>query len=79
MVETKVKRGSVSWAYIYVALAFAISIEGQIISMIEPLPWLWKIIAYALLVVVTCWIFLWFDWVPNKLIRLKNWYENRYR
>ena len=45
-VSATVKRGPESWAYIYIALGFVLSIEGTIIGMITPLVFPWNLIAY---------------------------------
>ena len=75
----KVKRGPESWAYIYVALGFALAIEGTIIQMITPLTFPWNILAYAVLSVVTGWLFIRSGRVQDKLIGIKNRYESEAR
>ncbi|HUD25163.1 MAG TPA: hypothetical protein VMQ45_05735 [Burkholderiaceae bacterium] len=40
--DTTAKRGGESWTYFYVALGFALSIEGTFIGMIQPLAFPWN-------------------------------------
>lgn len=77
--DAAVTRGQESWAYIYVTLGFALTIESTIIGMMTPLLFPWNIIAYAVLAAVTGWLFIDNGWVHNKLIGLKIRYENRLR
>lgn len=78
-VNTKVKRGPESWAYIYVALGFALAIGGTIIQMITPLIFPWNLIAYALFATFTVWLFINNAWFQNKLIGMKMRYEEKSR
>ena len=78
-VDPKVVRGKESWAYIYVALAFALAIEGTIIQMITPLVFPYNILLYALTSAVTVWLFLFNGRFHNKLIALKGSYESKPR
>ena len=78
-IEKKVTRGSESWAYIYVALGFALAIEGTIIQMITPLEFPWNIAVYVLFGLFTAWLFVGHGWFQNKLIGLKIRYENKAR
>ena len=75
----KVTRGQESWAYIYVALGFAVTIEGTIVSMITPLNFPWNLIAYGFASAVTFYLFLGNRWFLNKLIGSKIKYENASR
>ncbi len=72
----KVIRGPESWAYIYVFLGFAIAIEGTMISMVTSLCFPWNELVFALVAVVTIYLFLFNGWFQNKIIGLKSWYEN---
>ena len=75
-----VKRGPASWAYIYVALGFALTIEGTIIQMTTPpLKFPWNLIAYGVLGALTFWMFLFNGWFQNKLIGIKTKYEDQPR
>jgi hypothetical protein len=78
-VDAKVKRGSDSWAYIYIFLGFVLSIEGTAIGMIDPVWWLYRLLGFGVLLVVTCWLFLFNGWFQNKLIGLKCLYESKAR
>jgi hypothetical protein len=75
----RVRRDQASWAYIYIALGFALSIEGTIIQLITPLKFPWNLIAYLVVGFLTGYAFIKSAWVQNKLIGLKNRYEDKYR
>lgn len=75
----QVTRGPETWAYIYVALGFALAIEGTIVQMITPLSFPWSIITYAILGTATFWLFLRSGHFQNKLIGIKNRYESMAR
>lgn len=75
-VETRVRRGPESWAYIYIVLGFVVTIESTIIGMMTPLMFPWNIIVFLALAAVTVWQFIDNEWLHNKLIGLKNRYEN---
>ena len=77
--DADVIRGRQSWDYFYVALAFALTLEGETIQMIAPLIFPWNVIAYAALGTLTFWLFLFNGWFQNKLIGLKSRYEERAR
>ena len=73
-----VKRGPASWAYIYVTLGFALTIEGTIIQMTTPpLKFPWNLVTYFALGVSTFWLFISNGWFQNKLIGLKSKYEDQ--
>lgn len=78
-VSKRVKRGEKSWNYIYIALAFVLSFEGTFIQMITPLLWPYNVIAYVIVFVLTCWLFLSNGWFQNKLIGIKTKYEDTAR
>jgi hypothetical protein len=73
-----VKRGPVSWAYIYTTLGFALTIEAAIIGM-TPVSFPLNLAVYAGKAVVTVWLFIDNGWFQNKLIGLKIRYENKQR
>ena len=70
-----VQRGPESWQYIYTTLGFALTIEATIISMVEPLWWLWKLAAYAVISIITFLTFIRSGRFQNKLIGWKTAYE----
>jgi hypothetical protein len=78
-VDLKVIRGHASRAYFYVAWGFLFSIEGSIVPMFEPLKFPWNLAVYVVVIAITTWLLFWNSWVRNKLIVLKNWYENKAR
>jgi hypothetical protein len=79
-VSATVTRGPASWAYIYVALGFALAIEGTVIQMTTPpLVFPCNLLAYGVLGAVTFWLFVFNGWFQNKLIGLKNRYESQAR
>jgi hypothetical protein len=73
-----VKRGKETWNYIYIMLGFAISIEGSVVQMLQMSP-LWSIGSYLVIATITTWSFLDNRWVHDKLVRLKNRYEEKER
>jgi hypothetical protein len=75
----KVTRGPEGWAYIYIALGFALSIEATIVQMIDPLHFPWNLAAYAVIALSTAWLFLSSGWFHTKLIGWKNRYEGKSR
>jgi hypothetical protein len=75
----KVTRGPEGWAYIYIALGFALSIEATIVQMIDPLHFPWNLAAYAVIALSTAWLFLSSGWFHNKLIGWKDRYEGKSR
>jgi hypothetical protein len=76
-VEATVRRGPESWAYIYVALGFALTIEGTFIDMALPFPW--NLLSYLVVGALTLWMFLFNGWFQNKLIGLRARYEDASR
>lgn len=77
--EITVTRGPVSWNYIYVALGFAIAIEGTIIQMITPLIFPWNVIVFAVCSALTFYLFLANGRFQNQILSLKGRYENKPR
>lgn len=72
-----VTRGPESWASIYVALGFTLSIEGTAISMFPYFPW--NLAAYAVIAALTIILFLSSGWFQNKLLGWKGKYEQKAR
>jgi uncharacterized membrane protein len=77
--EGKIIRGTQSWEYIYVALGFAIAIEGTVVQMITPLVFPWNILVYAVLAFITFRLFISSDRFQNKLLSIKRAYEDKPR
>ena len=77
--DATVTRGPVSWAYIYVALGFALAIEGTVIQMSTPLMFPWNVGTFACVGALAFWLFLFNGWFQNKLLGLKNKYEMKAR
>jgi hypothetical protein len=77
-VVTGVKRGQSTWAYIYVFLGFALTIEGNVIQMLQ-ISAFCEIASFVVIGFATGWLFLDNAWFQNKLVRLKNTYEEKTR
>jgi hypothetical protein len=77
-VKMGVKRGPQTWAFIYVTLGFALSIEGTIIGFTS-FDFTTKLISFAVLAGVTFWLFMDNAWFQNKLVTLKTHYEDKDR
>jgi hypothetical protein len=73
------KRGPETWAYIYTALGFVLTIESTIIGMMTPLMFPWNVIVFVALAAITGWAFIESKWVHDKLVKLKTRYENKAR
>jgi uncharacterized membrane protein len=73
----EIRRRSDSWMFIYVALGFALSIEGTFLQMIEPLRFPYNLIFYTAFIAVTTWLFICNRWFQNKLIALKRRYKDK--
>ena len=78
-VEAKVIRGEQSWNFIYIALGFALAIEGTVIQMFTPLTFPYNLLLYAFGATATGWLFICHGRFQNKLIALKLSYESRPR
>ena len=76
-VSMTVRRGQNTWNFIYIMLAFALSIEGTVIQMI-PDFFPWNILAYVVVGTATAWLFLDNGWFQNKLVGWRS-YEDRER
>jgi hypothetical protein len=73
--NARVRRGDESWAYIYVALGFALSIEGTIVQMLffeRP----WNAVLYLALMVGTVRLFVFSGQFQDWLFGLKERVEN---
>jgi hypothetical protein len=77
--EATVVRGKQSWDFIYIALGFALAIEGTVIQMITPLAFPWNILLYALAASVTVWVLIFNGRFQNRLMAMKQAYENQAR
>lgn len=77
--DAKVTRGPDSWRYFYTVMGLTIAIEGNVIRMIDPLHWPWNLIAYIIAGGLTIYCFMASGWFQNKLIGIKNQYENQPR
>jgi hypothetical protein len=75
--DATVTRGPESWASIYVALGFTLSIEGTAISMVPCFPW--NLVAYAVLAAITICLFISSGRFQNKLLGWKGKYEQKAR
>jgi hypothetical protein len=64
--------------FIYIALGFALSIEGTILQMI-PLRFPYNLFPYVALMTATSWLFICNGWFQNKLIWMKGLYEKKAR
>ena len=78
-VSASVRRGAESWTYIYVMLGFALTIEATVVTMIEPLKFPWNLVVYAIIGIITFWLFIDNGWFQNKLISMKLKYEDKSR
>jgi hypothetical protein len=74
---SSVIRGQKSWAYIYIALGFILSIEGTIVGLVTPLSFPWNLILYLALGSITAWLFIDCGWFQNKLMAMKARYEQK--
>jgi hypothetical protein len=77
-VRLGIRRGPESWQYIYIALGFAISIEGTIITML-PIERPFNLSTFIIFAVVTGWYFLNNKWLQNALIEFKGKIEDKIR
>jgi hypothetical protein len=79
-VEAETIRGEKSWQFIYIALGFAISIEGTLIQMISPpLTFPSSIILYGAVASVTFYLCICNYRFQNRILRMKRAYEDRSR
>ena len=74
----KVKRGPESWAFIYIFLGFALTIESTVVTMV-PLQWPCNVLAFGAVAAASTWAFLGWGWFQNKLIGIKTKYEGAER
>jgi hypothetical protein len=77
--EPTVIRGEKSWNFIYIALGFALTIEGTVIQMFTPLTFPCNLLLYALGAAATAWLFICNGRFQNRLITMKKTYESRPR
>lgn len=74
----QVTRAGRSWNYIYIALGFTLTIEGNAISMFNVCSW-GKLAIYAAASVGTGWLFLESGRFQNWLIGIQGKIENKAR
>jgi hypothetical protein len=77
--DVSVTRGKASWDFIYIFLGFTLSFEGTLIQLIQPLCWPCNLILYVIAFMFTVYLFLFNGWFQNKLILMRNNYENTSR
>jgi hypothetical protein len=78
--DANTARGAESWTFIiYIALGFALAIEGTIIQMITPWVFPWNLVVYLVFGAATFWVFICNGWFQERLIRLKIKYESKAR
>jgi hypothetical protein len=70
----RVTRGQESWTYIFSALGFALTIEGNVIAMTPSIKW-YHIPMYVAVSILTIWAFIRCTWLHDRLFALKIWYE----
>jgi hypothetical protein len=75
--DAKVIRGRQSWAFIRTVLAFVVGVELAIIPLLADFPW--NAILCIVAVALTVSWFLCNGWLHEKLIGLKNSYEDKPR
>jgi hypothetical protein len=75
----KVKLGRESWDFIYIWLGFALTIEAGVVGLITPLDFPRNVVVYAVLGALTFWLFIFNGRFQEKLIGMKNDYENKPR
>jgi hypothetical protein len=78
-VDEKVTRRPESWTFIYVVLGFALTIEGTIVQMIEPMRFPCNVVVYVGLMALTFWLFICNGPFQNKLLGMKQRYEDKPR
>lgn len=78
-VTAGVRRGKESWAYLYLFLGFALTIETGVVALITPLKWPWNLLTFAVVALITLYLFLDNGWFQNKLIGLKARFEEKLR
>jgi hypothetical protein len=63
-------KGEDSWTYVYLAIGLALTIEGTILQMSEPLRFPDNLIVYVVLGVPTFVLFIFHEWTQNLLSRM---------
>jgi hypothetical protein len=76
-VKMTIKRGHESWDSIYIALGFALSIEGTAISMIPAFPW--NLVSYVVVGGATAGLFLFSGKFQTRLLNWKRAHEETSR
>ena len=72
-------RGPETWNFIYICLGFALTIEGTVVAMIEPIHYPRNIVLFAVVAAATFYLFICNGTFQNKLVELKNSYEHQAR
>jgi hypothetical protein len=75
--EGKIIRGKHSWNFIYMALGFALAIEGTVVAMIPVFPW--NIPVYVVLAFGAGRLFISSGRFQDKLLSIKRAYEDKPR
>ena len=78
-VQMKVTRRQTNWAYFYIFLGFALSLEASIVAFVEPLRWPWNLVTFLMTSGVTVYLVLFNAWFQNKLLGWKASYEDKAR
>jgi hypothetical protein len=77
--DMKIRRGGASWAYLYVAFGFAITLEGIVFQLLTPpLKFPANILGFVLSAGLTVYYFIFDGRFINRVFTLKQWYENRW-
>jgi hypothetical protein len=74
-----IKRGKPAWDYLYIVLGFSLTIESTIVAMMTPIIFPCNILAFLAIAFLTVWAFIESEWLHDKLFKLQNRYENKYR
>lgn len=77
--QAAVTRGSGSWQLLYTTLGFSLTGEGTVVSMVEGVGSIWKILAFLVIAAVTWGLLLHCVWFQNKVIEWYDRNENKFR
>ena len=69
-------RGFQSWSFIYIVMGLLITIEGTVITMIEPLKFPWNILVFSALAAFTVLVCIKSTWFHERLFRVEQSYED---
>jgi amino acid permease len=73
-VSATVKRGPSTWAYIYITLALLLAFVWTVIQVWGSCG---RMLAVVISTAILIYLFLFNGWFINKLVVLKEWYENQ--